>query len=354
MNAPPAPPPSLLLPSDILSRRPSGADGISAAVERRYRGWACELVWELCLRLRLPSSVACSGCVLVHRFYAARSLAAHDGHVVAMGAAFLAAKVEEQPRRMRDILNAAGAAAAARRGRPPRPLILGGSLYASWKAGLARTERLLLKETGFSLEGIVAGHPHRLVIPLVRTLAEGWPQAQALARAAWAFLNDASRTDLCCRVPAATIACAAIHLAARAQRIALPKALPWHAVFGTTRGEMLDVAEEILALYDEEEGEGEGAQERGAEEAAGAPARREGEAGQGAAERREGEGGGAQGEAERSEGPVQAAGGEPPAAAVEGAHAPPAGRRPALRWLPSLRPDARPEDDEEEERPGVF
>ena len=310
-DAPPLPPPpATLLPPPALARpSPSRADGVAGGVERAYRAWACELIQDCGIRLRLRQAVMATAQSLLQRFYHRRSLAAHDAHVVAMAALFLAAKVEEQPRRMRDVLNVCYHAKLRRQRRRPRPVVLGGNLYAAWKGALIRTERVLLKETGFAVHHVMAGHPHKFLLYYVRTLGEGGA-ADALAQAAWAYLNDALRTDLCVRHLPESIACGAIYLAARATRFALPRDVPWHAVFNTARAEMLDIAEEILALYEqqeEEHGEAGGGGGSGGEQAVPLPPRSVPRRGPG---------------------------------------------RPAPQWLPSLRPDARAgEDDEEGEEP---
>jgi cyclin L len=324
------PPAQLLtLPQEMLARPPSRADGVDAPTEHAYRIWACELVQDMGIALRLAQVVMATAQSLVQRFYYRKSLAAYDGHIVAMAALFLAAKVEEQPRRMRDVVNVCYHAKLRRQGKPLRPITLGGGLYLTWKAGLIRTERVLLKETGFSTYNLMA-HPHKFILYYVRTLGEGRP-ADALAQAAWAYLNDSLRLDLCVRYSAESIACAALYLAARATRFPLPATVPWHAVFSTSRAEMHDIAEEILTLYDDDGG---------------------GDSG-GGDDADAGFGGSATGAAvlqsssSSSSSSAAAAGGSTVRTRLD---SPTLRRGPGrpLRWLPSLRPDARPGDDEDE------
>ena len=243
--------PDLQIPLAILNHPPSRRDGVPADVERAYRIFGCDLIAEMALRLRAPQVVAATAQTLLHRFYYRRSLLAFDVHIVALAALFLAGKVEEQPRRMRDILNVLYATKLRRQGKPRHALVLGGMLYAAWKAELIRTERIMLKELGFSMYNIME-HPHKFLLYYMKVL--GLDGGSPVVHTAWALLNDSLRLDLCVRYHAQSIACAAIYTASRMERVALPKAVPWYAVFSTGKAEMEDISEEILALYDDEAG----------------------------------------------------------------------------------------------------
>ena len=238
----------LLLPAELLSPTPSarGSPPVDARTEAAYRAWACELCAEAAVQLELPAVVGATAATLVQRFYFRRSLRAFDGAGVAAAATFLAAKVEEAPRRMRDVLNVFHAAALRRRrgAAAVRPPVLGGGLYARKKAALVRTERILLKELGFSLYDLQE-HPHKFILYYVAALGG----SRALADRAWAVLNDSLRADLCVRFRAEAIACAAIALAARSLGEPLPAATPWWRVFSTSIQDIDDISARILDLY---------------------------------------------------------------------------------------------------------
>jgi len=218
---------------------------LSVEQERAYRAWGCELVAEMCVLLSLPPVVAATGQTLLHRFYYRRSLTDFDVHVVAMAVVFLAAKVEENPRRMRDVLNVLYRIKLHRQGKAKRSLVLGGVLYFTWKQALIRTERLVLKDLGFSMYTVME-HPHKFILYYVAALGGG----TELAQHAWDAVNDSLRLDLCVRYHAQAIACAAIHIASRRIGHPLPHTSPWWEVFDTTRADMLAICEETLALYD--------------------------------------------------------------------------------------------------------
>jgi hypothetical protein len=159
--APPAPLPHLLPRSVLDAPTPSALDGVSAALERAHRLFGCELAQELCVLLCMPQHCAATAQSLLQRFYFRRSLALFDAHCTAMACVFLAGKVEEHTRSMRDVLNVCYACKLRRQGRAPRPLQRGCELDKQWKANLIRTERFVLLSLGFQMYAVSNEHPHK-------------------------------------------------------------------------------------------------------------------------------------------------------------------------------------------------
>ena len=237
----------VLLPDEILRESPSAKDGVAAEVELAHRAWGAELVQEAAILLRLPQVVACTAQNLFHRFLYRKSLRRFDAFAVAMGALFLAAKIEERPKRLCDVLLVFYHAHRKRKGLPHKVLEVGGVRYQTWQDALVKTERHLLKELGFMFYSI-CDHPHKFILYYARTLDAD----AALAQRAWAHLNDCGRLDLALRYRAETLACAAIALAARGLGVRLPSArdgAPWWAVVGADARDMAVVVAALLGLY---------------------------------------------------------------------------------------------------------
>lgn len=296
----------LLLPQELVLNTPSRQDGVTAETETLYRFLGCQLIAEAGALLKVPQVVVATAQTAYQRLYFRRSFKSLDAHHVALACIFLAGKVEENTRQMRDVINSVWHVkerwqCIQRTGQPPaqglaRQVQLGGQAYINWKTALIRCERMVLKELGFSMYSISEGHPHRLLLFYLRALgctvsapapavgsssdAQGssssssyTPSAednQLLASLAWAACNDSLRTDLCVRAAPDAIACACIYLASRqwAQAKAmmagvaggavsatmypcypLPTASPWWAVFTPVPFESLqDMSEEICAV----------------------------------------------------------------------------------------------------------
>ena len=89
---------------------------------------------------------------------------------VAQACLFLAAKVEEEPRRELDVLNVFYHLWQQRRGLHPGALDTTGPLYTRWLEELERHETLVLKEIGFSTYNIME-HPHKFILYYVKVCA---------------------------------------------------------------------------------------------------------------------------------------------------------------------------------------
>lgn len=203
-------------------------DESEAVVEQRIYG--CDLIEEASIHLELPQVCAATAQTLFHRFYARRSFARHDVRHVAMGVLFLAAKVEESPRRVRDVLNVFNALFQHRDdgSHALEPLDLNSERYLRMKQLVVGVEAEVLTELGFLL---YTEHPHKFILNYVRLICPDPSLEQQLAQRAWNVINDSARTDLCLRFAPEAICCAAISMAARALRLPLPTQPPWWEVF---------------------------------------------------------------------------------------------------------------------------
>jgi len=136
----------VLLPREVLRESPSRKLGVAAEEELRHRIFGCELVQEAGILLRQPQVVMATAQNLFHRFFYRRALTSADAQqqqeedededekdkdkgrkrvflfdafTVAMGALFLASKLEELPKPPRDLIFIFHATMRRRRGLPP-------------------------------------------------------------------------------------------------------------------------------------------------------------------------------------------------------------------------------------------
>ncbi|KAM7485561.1 hypothetical protein LguiA_001570 [Lonicera macranthoides] len=85
---------------------PSRKDGINALHETHLRYTYCGFLQNLGVRLELPQTTIGTAMVLCHRFFVRRSHACHDRFLIATAALFLAAKSEETPCPLNNVLRA--------------------------------------------------------------------------------------------------------------------------------------------------------------------------------------------------------------------------------------------------------
>jgi len=212
------------------------------------RVFGCELIQKMGILLRLPQVAVSTAQVSFHRFYAKRSMRKFDVRYYALGALFLATKVEECQRKMRDVLAVFMHLEQKRKGLAPQPIDIYSNRYTAYKDYLIKAEREILKELGFIL---YTEHPHKLILNYVKLLTADDPTLKKLSQYAWNFINDSQRTDVCTNFAPEVICCAALWMGARVLQIKLPSngSPPWWELFDARKEEMDAVCAQVAALY---------------------------------------------------------------------------------------------------------
>ncbi|XP_048879123.1 cyclin-L2-like [Brienomyrus brachyistius] len=232
-----------LLPDDRLSRSPSAEQGLPIDVEEQLRKQGCELIQAAGILLRLPQVAMATGQILFQRFFYCKSFIRHCVENVAMACVHLASKIEEEPRRVRDVINVFHRLKQDREGGVLAPLPLDGS-YVNMKNQVIIAERRVLKELGFCVH---VKHPHKIIVMYLQVLE--CEKNTQLVQTAWNYMNDSLRTDVFLRFSAETVACACIYLAARSLQIPLPNSPPWFLLFGATEEDLKGICCQVLRLY---------------------------------------------------------------------------------------------------------
>uniref|UniRef100_A0A182TSA6 Cyclin-like domain-containing protein n=1 Tax=Anopheles melas TaxID=34690 RepID=A0A182TSA6_9DIPT len=232
-----------LLPEVKLDQTPSQNDGLDRETETDLRILGCELIQTAGILLKLPQVAMATGQVLFQRFFYSKSFVRHSMEATAMSCICLASKIEEAPRRIRDVINVFHHIKQVRSQKPLLPMILD-QHYINLKSQVIKAERRVLKELGFCVH---VKHPHKLIVMYLKYLE--LEKHQNMMQMAWNFMNDSFRTDVFVRYQPETIACACIYLTARKHNIPLPNNPPWFVIFRVSEDDMLDVCYRIMALY---------------------------------------------------------------------------------------------------------
>ncbi|KAK9915685.1 hypothetical protein WJX75_002648 [Coccomyxa subellipsoidea] len=229
---------------ESLERSPSRQDGVSEDTETELRIFGATLIQAGGCLLQLPQVVMATGQVLFHRFFCKESMAKFDVEKVAWTCCWLATKLEEIPRRVRDVLAVFYRLQRRRQDLSLEPLDFYGSKYEEMKLELIRVERMMLREFGFIVH---VEHPHKLVLNhLHMMLGSGH---QELMQEAWSLTNDSLRTTLCVRLKSEVVACGIIFMAARRLKVPLPEDPPWWELHNVTFEDICEVCSEVQSLY---------------------------------------------------------------------------------------------------------
>ncbi|GER34361.1 cyclin-L2 [Striga asiatica] len=230
------------LTDEELKNSPSSKDGIDEATETTLRIYGCDLIQESGILLKLPQAVMATGQVLFHRFYCKKSFARFNVKRVAASCVWLASKLEESPRKARQVLNVFHRMECRRENLPIQHLDIYSTRYVNLKADLIKTERHLLKEMGFICH---VEHPHKFISNYLATL-ETPPE---LRQEAWNLANDSLRTTLCVRFKSEVVACGVVYAAARRFQVPLPENPPWWKAFDADKSGIDEVCRVLAKLY---------------------------------------------------------------------------------------------------------
>ncbi|XP_032087539.1 cyclin-L2 [Thamnophis elegans] len=155
-----------LLPEETLRFTPSMTNGLDAETEAQLRITGCELIQSAGILLRIPQVAMATGQVLFQRFFYTKSFVKHYMQHVSMACLHLASKIEEAPRRIRDVINVFHRLRLLREKKKPVPLILDQE-YVNLKNQIIKAERRVLKELGFCVH---VKHPHKIIVMYLQVL----------------------------------------------------------------------------------------------------------------------------------------------------------------------------------------
>ncbi|KAG0561005.1 hypothetical protein KC19_9G029800 [Ceratodon purpureus] len=257
---------------EIEKQSPSRLDGIDIKKETYFRKSYCTFLQDLGMRLKVPQVTIATAIVFCHRFFHRQSHKKNDRHMVATVCMFLAGKVEETPRPLREVIMFSY---EIRFKKDPVAVqkIRQKDVYEDQKELVLGGERLLLTTLGFDLN---VHHPYK---PLVAAIKKFKVAQNTLAQVAWNFVNDGKqsssknsqvipddflqvawncvndglRTSLCLQFKPHHIAAGAIFLAAKFLKVNLPKDgdKVWWQQFEVTPRQLEEVSNQMLELYEQ-------------------------------------------------------------------------------------------------------
>ncbi|KAJ0716171.1 putative cyclin [Helianthus annuus] len=231
---------------EIEENSPSRADGIDLKKETYLRKSYCTFLQDLGMRLKVPQVTIATAIIFCHRFFVRQSLARNDRRVIATVCMFLAGKVEETPRPLKDVIlvsyeihHKKDPGAAQR--------IKQKEVYEQQKELILIGERVVLATLAFDFN---VHHPYK---PLVEAIKKFKVAQNALAQVAWNFVNDGLRTSLCLQFKPHHIAAGAIFLAAKFLKVKLPSEgeKVWWQEFNVTPRQLEEVSNQMLELYEQ-------------------------------------------------------------------------------------------------------
>ncbi|XP_034962243.1 cyclin-K isoform X2 [Zootoca vivipara] len=186
-----------------LAHTPSQLEGLDPATEARYRREGARFIFDVGTRLGLHYDTLATGIIYFHRFYMFHSFKQFPRYVTGACCLFLAGKVEETPKKCKDIIKTA---------RSLLNDVQFGQFGDDPKEEVMVLERILLQTIKFDLQ---VEHPYQFLLKYAKQLKGDKNKIQKLVQMAWTFVNDSLCTTLSLQWEPEIIAVAVMYLAGR-------------------------------------------------------------------------------------------------------------------------------------------
>ncbi|KAF2663386.1 cyclin-like protein [Microthyrium microscopicum] len=236
-----------------LERAPSICNGMPAEDEKTIRSKGVNFITQVGVMLKLPQTTIYTASVFFNRFLMRYNLVPlKDGtpkplhhYQIAGVALFLATKVEEHSRKLKEIV-----IACCRVAQKNPVLIVDEQTkdYWRWKDTIVINEDVMLELLCFDL---TIESPYKVLYEMIKN--HGVVHNKELREAAWAYLNDSGMTQLCLLHSTKTIACAALYFGAKRTNVAFKddeKGRPWWASYGVTGLDLRKAYNHTVAFYE--------------------------------------------------------------------------------------------------------
>lgn len=227
----------LFSPYDITVCTPSvKAKDVTAEQELVQRAKGVNFIVQVGTQLKVPQMTINAAATFLHRFYMRFSLKNYHYYDIGGTAVFLACKVEESNRRLRDVVVACTKVATKN-----SQLVVDEQSkdFWRWRDTIMYNEEVLLEALCFDLS---LESPYQLI----NSLAEKFHmnKVDVFCRYAWGFVNDSCRTPLCLCFPTRVIAAAAFYWSSLYSKVTIvgsSSKRSWYEEIGMTENELIDV-----------------------------------------------------------------------------------------------------------------
>ncbi|XP_026872441.2 cyclin-T2b isoform X1 [Electrophorus electricus] len=197
--------PKWLFNREQIENTPSRRCGIEPDRELSYRQQAANLIQDMGQRLNVSQLTINTAIVYMHRFYMLNSFTKFHRNIISPTTLFLAAKVEEQPRKLEHVIKVAHACLNPQE----PPLDASSNAYLQQAQELVLLETIVLQTLGFE---ITIEHPHTDVVRCSQLVRASKDLAQT---SYFMATNSLHLTTFCLQYKPTVVACVCIHLACK-------------------------------------------------------------------------------------------------------------------------------------------
>ncbi|XP_054279998.1 cyclin-T-like [Macrosteles quadrilineatus] len=228
-----------------LANTPSRKCGYDADRELSCRQQAANFIQDMGQRLQVTQLCINTAIVYMHRFYVFHSFTQFHRNAMAAAALFLAAKVEEQPRKLEHVIKVAQMCLH----RELPTLDTKSEHYMEQAQDLVMNENVLLQTLGFD---VAIDHPHTHVVRCCHLVKASKDLAQT---SYFMASNSLHLTTMCLQYKPTVVACFCIHLACKWSNWEIPlsnesKSWFWYVDRSVTQELLEQLTDEFLRIFD--------------------------------------------------------------------------------------------------------
>jgi len=191
--------------------------------EKALHSKVVKFIFECSEKLLLRDLTVASACRVYHTFFEQLPSDTFEPYTVATTAIYHATKLEEQPTRIRDVVN------VCHRVLHPDDFLELDKQYWDLRDSVAAFELFMLRVNKFDVACV---HPHKYLLHHLLALSHLFPErewtAGSVADVSWAFVKDSYLNSACLRHSSELFSIAVIHLALQCCEMEVPFSGPDH------------------------------------------------------------------------------------------------------------------------------
>ena len=237
-----------------LKLTPSYGEGIKTEAEKKYRSDGAKFILNLGLKMGLRHLSISTGALYFHRFYMCHSFKKFPRyHLTGCACLFLAGKVEETPKKAKDLMRWAKTTLQELKGSDD----VFNAFGEDPKEEMLVMECVILQTIKFDLQ---VEHPYYYLVKYAKIFRAPLNQVNDVVQMAWGFVNDSwSGTTLCLQWEPEVLAIGLLSLASKMNELEpkdwagkKPNHTKWWQLFveGVSQKHIDDIGHQILDMYD--------------------------------------------------------------------------------------------------------
>uniref|UniRef100_A0A6B2LE09 Cyclin-like domain-containing protein n=1 Tax=Arcella intermedia TaxID=1963864 RepID=A0A6B2LE09_9EUKA len=219
--------------------------GREEAIAAEYRKHSCLFLQQVGVTLHLPQATIATALFYFHQFFDLHDFSHFDRIFIAISCLFLAGKVEETPKKLKDVIFSSHKVIhdTFHPQQKYMQLTIESPEFLDFREKILFGESIVLQCISYDF---VVNHPYQYLLQYLRKMNAD----KMVAQSAWNLVNDSLRTRLCLQYEPQKIACAALYMASKKR----PSDVNFWKDFNpdVTLKDLEDISFQILELYSDQ------------------------------------------------------------------------------------------------------